>query len=294
MTDTAPSFATEVSEVDAMLAALHEMTDVDETTDQESSTGTEEHPAGDAGSEGLPAAGDEEGEAVAQTSPPIAPPGTIEFEGQYLPIEDVRALVALNEKLKAEPETAQRVAEAITPKPADNVLPEWLDPDDTTSVRLYEEMQAAKAETARLQAHAAQTNERDQRARVVDSFRSAVSGFKAKYPDLSDDQIAKVADATGRANIVEGLERTEGSLTAAFDRGMEMTLWSDPALRSLVVEAQGDKVSPKSDRKRKQSALSGSGGSVPRTKEPKVPKTRDELMATMLNAVRSDPDLAGS
>jgi len=286
MTDTAP---TEISEVDAMLAALHEIVDEEPETEE---TSTQEE--GATGGDAAQGAGGEVEASPEERPPSLAPPGTIEFEGQYLPIDEVRALLALNDRLKAEPDTAQRVGEALKPAARANVLPEWIDPEDTTSVKLYEEMQSARAETARLHAANAQSTERDQRARVVDSFRSAVAGFKAKYPGLSDEQVAKVADATGRANIVEGLERTEGSLTAAFDRGMEMTLWSTPDLRSLVVEAQGDKVSPKSDRKQKQSALSGSGGSVPRTKEPKVAKTRDELMANMLNAVRSDPDLAGS
>lgn len=237
---------------------------------------------------------DEHGNDIKAEEPEvvIAPPGTLEFEGQFLPIDEVRALLALNDRLKAEPETAQRVAEAITPKqPVANVLPEWIDPEDGTAVKLYEEVQAAKAETARLQAANAQVNERDQRARVVDAFRTAVSSFKTQYPHLTDEQVAKVADLTGRANIVEGLERSEGSLTAAFEKGMNMTLWSDPSLRTL---AEGDKVKSKSDRKQKQSALSGSGGSVPRNRETKVAKTRDELMANMLDHVRSDPDLAGS
>jgi hypothetical protein len=292
VTDTsAPSFPTEISDVDAMLAALNEI--VEEAPKPE-----EEEPEPVAAKDPYPHGVDEHGNDIKPDEPEvaIAPPGTIEFEGQYLPIDEVRALLALNDRLKAEPETAQRVADAISPKtaPVANVLPDWVDPEDTTAVKLYEEVQAAKAETARLQAQNAQVNERDQRAKVVDSFRSAVSSFKAQYPHLTDEQIAKVADLTGRANIVEGLERSEGSLTAAFEKGMTMTLWSDPTLRSLVAEPEGAKVKSKSDRKQKQSALSGSGGSVPRNRETRVAKTRDELMANMLDHVRSDPDLAGS
>lgn len=290
---TAP-FPTEMTEVDQMLASL---SDLAEGSPDSPSSDTEDPEPQDGGElaplDAEPGEG-EGGPAGDDTGAALAPPGTIEVEGQYLPIDEVRALLALNDRLKAEPETAQRVSDAIKRQERANVLPEWIDPEDSTAVRLYEEVQSARAETARLQAANNQTNERDQRARVVDSFRSAVSSFKSKYPGLSDEQIAKVADATGRANIVEGLERSEGSLTAAFDRGMEMTMWSDPNLRSLVAAAQSDSVRPKTDRKQKQSALSGSGGTVPRTREQKVAKTRDELMENMLNAVRTDPDLAGS
>lgn len=82
MTDTA-SFPTEINEVDAMLAALHEMADegteeIEETSEHHEESG----PGGEA------TAG--ESEEAAPEPPALAPPGTIEFEGQYLPIEDVR------------------------------------------------------------------------------------------------------------------------------------------------------------------------------------------------------------
>jgi hypothetical protein len=280
MTDTAQTFPSEMSEVDALNEIRDEGTPEEEVEEEEvkASLGVDEH-----------------GNDLAEPEPEpvLAPPGTIEFEGRFLPVDEVRALLALNDKLKNEPETSTRVAAALKePEPA-NVLPSWIDPDDPTAVRLYEEVQSAKAETAKLQAQNNQRSEQDRRAQVVDSFRSAVSSFKGRYPDLTEEQVAKVADATGRANIIEGLERSEGSLTAAFDRGMEMTLWSDPGLRSLVALAPDAKVSAKSDRKGKQSALSPSGGSVPRTRETKVAKTRDELLDNMLNAVRNDPDLTG-
>lgn len=277
---TAPAFPAEMSEVDAMLASLNEMTEV------------EPEPVPDEPGEVVEQEGEEEEPVIASPAPSLAPPGTIEFEGQYLPIDEVRALIALNDRLKSEPETATRVAAAIK-APETNVLPEWIDPTDPTAVRLYEDLQSTRAETQTLRAQIQARTETERRASVVDSFRTAVSGFKARYPDLSEEQVAKVADATGRANIIEGLERSEGSLTAAFERGMEMTLWSDPALRSLVASDGQGKVTPKSDRKGKQSALSTSGGTAPRTRERKPAKTRDELMANMLDAVRSDPDLAG-
>ena len=281
-TESAP-FPQEMSEVDAMLASLHELTntgtleqpDEEEASVEEDSIGSE--------------SGDEGGDDTSIASPSLAPPGTIEFEGQYLPIDEVRQLLAFSERLKTEPDFASRVREAAVPKPQSE-LPEWVDPDDAFQVRSYQEMQAAKAETSRIQAEQRATSERDQRARVVDSFRSAVTSFKSRYPNLDDEQVRRIADATGRANIIEGLERTEGSLTAAFDRGMEMTMWGTPELRSLAQQANADNVSGKkpSDRKSKQSALSGSGGSAPRTKAaPGPPKTRDELMARMLEDVRA-------
>jgi hypothetical protein len=279
---TTEEFPTEMSELDAFLASLHG-TDEVQTEEEETSTGATEE-----GSE-TGAAGEEETEATPTASVSLAPPGTIEFNGRFIPVDEVEQLLAFSERLKTEPDFANRVREAAVPKTTTE-LPPHVDPEDAFQVATWHDLQAAKAETARLQAEQRTASERDQRARVVDSFRNAVSTFKAKYPGLTDDQVRQIADATGRANIIEGLERTEGSLTAAFDRGMEMTMWGTPELRSLAQVANADNVSTKksSDRKSKQSALSGSGGSAPRTKPAAGrPKNRQELMDAMLADVRA-------
>lgn len=226
-----------------------------------------------------------------QASAPLTPPGYIDFEGQQLPVSDVRAFLELNERLRSDPATAERVTKALSPPQETPSLPDWIDPEDATTVQMYRHLEAVEQKANAFSAQAQQAAERDQRAKVVDGFRAGVSAFRAKYPHLDDDQIALVAQATGRANIVDGLERTEGSISAAFERGMEMTMWGDPKLRSLAEQDQQTKVPPK-DRKAKQTALSGSGGSTPQTKRPDTkPKTREELMARMLDDVRSDPDL---
>lgn len=255
----------------------------------------EETPESGTGEETGAATPETEGgeEAVAPPSAPLTPPGFIDFEGQHLPVADVRAFLELNERLRSDPAVAERVTKALSPPTEAPALPDWLDPEDQSSVKMWQHLQSVEANANTLRAQATQSQEREQRARVVDGFRAGVASFRSRYPQLNEDQVAAVAQATGRANIVDGLERTEGSIAAAFDKGLEMVLWSDPNLRSL---AQGDgttTVPPKSkDRKAKQAALSGSGGSAPQTnKTTSKPKTREELMGQMLDHVRSDPDL---
>lgn len=294
MTDTsAPevSVPDEMSEVDMMLSALGDIAHPNGGTSVESeepSAPTEE--PGDANPP-------EEPEPSEETPPPptasLTPPGYIDFEGQQLPVADVRAFLELNERLRSDPAVAERVTKALQPPAETPALPEWLDPEDTTAVNMYRELEAIKGRSNALAAQAAQVQERAQRAKVVDGFRAGVASFKARYPHLSEDQIAQIAQATGRANIVDGLERTEGSISAAFDKGLEMMLWSDPKLRSLAQPEAGATVPDKSNkRKAQQAALSGSGGSTPQTKRPDTkPKTREELMSRMLDDIRSDPDL---
>lgn len=274
-------------DLDQMLDGLHEIAG---TEPGETPGPSEEEGGGEAPSEG------EEGSEEVPTASSPTPPGYIDFEGQQLPVDQVRALLELDRKMREEPEVAARVGAALRPPAEPAALPEWIDPEDTQAVRLYQHSESVRAEANEAKAQLAQVSERDQRARVVDSFKTAVVQFRAKYPNLNDEQVAQIADATGRANIVEGLERTEGSLTQAFDRAMEMTMWGTPALRSLALASDGATVSPdkSKERKSKTAALSPSGGSAPRNSEKAArPKTREELMGTMLEAVRNDPSLTG-
>lgn len=284
-------FPRELSETDAamagideMLAGLHDLTETNETN------GDADNGEGEEGG-----SADETPVHVDDPADPV-PPGYLRFEGRDLPIDEVRGLLAFSERLKAEPDTAQRVATAVT-APTQTQLPDWIDPEDTATVKMYEHTEAIRAENSRLNAQVTQSAERDQRARVVDSFKSAVTAFKTEHPGLTDAQVAQIADATGRANIIEGLERSEGSLTAAFSKGMEMTMWGTPSLRSLALSDNDAKVTDNksADRKKKASALSSSGGSAPRNSPTRTaPKTRDELMEAMLADVRNDPSLTGA
>lgn len=280
-------------DTDAMLAELNDL--VTPSDDQAPEVGS---PSDGAPSDDPPAGDGEDDPSATEPTPQTVPPGMIEFEGELLPVDEVRQLLALNARLKADPEAAQRIAAAARAPKVDGTtppaLPDFIDPDDHATVALYTEVQALKAENARRAQAEANGAEATRRTQVVDSFRSAVANFKVQHPNLTDDDIRQVADATGKANIVEGLERSTGSLTLAFERGMEMTMWGDTELRSLAVADNAGTVAKKAaDRKSKSSALTGGGGSVSKsTAPPKVPKTRDELMAAMLQDVRSDPTLS--
>jgi hypothetical protein len=294
-TEEFPQEKTEIEaafpDLDEMLDGLHEIAGAEESTPSETPDGGGQEETGNA----PPAAAEEGGGAVSDTPSPV-PPGYIDFEGQQLPVDQVRALLELDRRMREEPEVAQRVGQALKAPEEPAKLPDWIDPEDTQAVRLYEHSESIRAENDRQRAQLAQVNERDARARVVDAFRGAVGSFKAAHPNLNDEQIAQIADACGRANIVEGLERTEGSLTQAFVRGMEMTMWGTPSLRSLALsEEQGSVAGKSKDRKQKTAALSPSGGSAPRTETRKaVPKTREEAAAMALQALREDPSLTGS
>lgn len=276
-------------DTDAMLAELHELTGV-LAVDEESPTreGVEEQPAGDE-----PVVGEHDDASDTAPSTPAVPPGYLEFEGRILPVEEVRALLALNERMKAEPEVAYRIHQAVTPTPtapAAETIPDWVDQDDPFQVNMWREQQRTRAEAEAAQARLAAQSETERRAQVVDSFRAGMAEFRSQYPNLTDEQAAMVADLAGRAGILDGLERSEGSLKAAFVKGMDMTLWATPQLRSAVLGGTGATVPPNGkseDRKVKAGALAPGGAPASKSATPERPKTREQLMDAMLADVRA-------
>lgn len=304
MTDTA-SFPRELSELetafpdtDAMLDELRELSGVSDEITDAGEHGTDA-PTRGAGSEGEapdPAAtAGTEGGASSSLPPSVAPPGTVQIGDEFVPVQEAQALLEFSRRMRTEPEVATRVSDALTRPTEPAALPEWVDPDDAFQVNMYHQNQQAMAAQAQTTAELQARAQRDRQAHVVDSFRSALSNFRSAHPNLTETQVSAIAHSTP-PEIIDGLERKEGSVTAAFERAMEMTMWSDPELRSLALADNAGNVAANksSDRKTKQSALSGSGGSAPRTRaETSRPKTREDVAAQALRAIREDPTLSG-
>jgi len=265
-------------DTDAMLAELHSIVGEDvEPADEPSADGEAEEPE----------------EAPAEEVPPaptsVVPPGYVEFQGRHWPVEEVQAMLALNQRMKESPELAQRVGQALTPAPETATLPEWIDPSDTTAVKLWEHQQRIDAEQRRIAAQAEARAADDRRTQVVDGFKDAVSEIRSRYPQLTDEQLYRAGDIAGRSGIFDGLERAEGSLRAGFVKGLDMVLWSTPELRSAVSGETATTVPANAkDRKMKQAALTPGGAPASKATQPvERPKTREQLMEAMLNDVRS-------
>lgn len=177
-----------------------------------------------------------------------------------------------------EPEPAPPAAEAAGEIDTPDSLPEWLDPDDEVSVRLYRELEASKAEARRAAQVATGTVEEvraDAAARERQAhIDAAVDKFRNMHPDFTDEEVASVRLHTASTVNVPGvMANFPGDPVEGLVRAMEIGSLTDEGVRDKVLgKAQPDPTEEKdAKRQRSLSALSGSGGS-PRRRAPKQAK----------------------
>src|SRR5580700_2222727 len=158
-------------DTDTLLAELHNLTEEEgtaqppETSEETTAPSVEE--------------AEEEGGTATDTPVALPPPGTIEIEGRAVPIEEVKALLALGDRLRTDEPAAKAVQEALRPTPttadetdASEDLPPWLDPDSAEQVRAWNRMKELESNMARSQQEEAANRHRQRQAEVADAWNS--------------------------------------------------------------------------------------------------------------------------
>jgi hypothetical protein len=319
MTDAMPGDSIEPElDIDAMLADLHanfpELSEEGETT-TEGDGGGDVEASGASTGDAIPETGvalepgEEQGGASAETT--LAPPGMVEVDGEYIPVETLRAYLTLDRQAQADPVKAERLRQAIVgdtgpapgapAAPDPNALPEWIDPNDTQAVFLYRQQQhiadeirqLGERETLRLQQQQVSADQA-RRQQVIDAWNDAIRAFAAANPGLTQQDLHAIANRAGELGMLDNPERVGGSLREGFAIAMDTAVWSTPALRERV--AAGGTVPSQEqlaeDRKRKSSALSSTSGSTPRTNQTEQPQgnTREAVMGSALDWLRTQGD----
>ena len=276
----------EVDEAEQLIAQLLEAQfnpqPADETGEEDAEEG---EPADDDADEVLPPGDEETGDEpdAAQTQEPT-PAAQVPGPFDTLTDSEKQALLRVRSLLTENPDIAEGfdnlVKQKFEPVP-DKTLPPEIDPEDSTSVKLWEQIQEVKAqnEAARAQSET-QLRETSQR-QVNNDISAAVDKFKVAHPNLSDDDIAHIRDHTAaNVNIANVMSNFPNDPVEGIVRSMEIGSMTDPHTRDKVLgvdskalEAQAEKA-----RKQKLSALSGSTGSGPRTKpQTKKPQNWNEV-----------------
>jgi hypothetical protein len=221
--------------------------------------------------------------------------GRLELKGTPLTELEADSLLHLRQLLISDPELAAQVngyletkqgraqppTAAVPPvddqAPVDTPtdLPDWIDPDDETNVRLYRELEAARAEAAKATATATGTVEqvqadarhRQQQADVL----QAVERFKVMHPDFTEDDINHVRLHTSSTVNVPGvMANFPGDPVEGLVRAMEIGSMTAEGVRDKVLGTpKPDPAAEDTKRKRTLSALSGGGGGATRRREPK-------------------------
>ena len=304
MSDSAPDEFGPIPEpeldLDSMLADLHSNFPAD---DPDADIGAESD-SGDAPPEGedVPPAEPSPSDVVITD---LLPPNLVEFGGEIMPIEEAQALIELNRQVKSDPAKAARVREAILGSQAapeyvgEQPLPDWIDPDDQSTVHLFRQQQRIDAELAEVKAseqrrqheHLSQQQE-VRKQQVITSFRSAMEQFHSEHPELDQSDLKGLVDQAATMRLLDNPESLdpEGSLVGGMMRALDTAMWAVPQYRQKAIEGDTlrSKAQESEDRKKKSSALSSSTGSAPRTTTQEArPTNRQEIMQNMLSDFRS-------
>jgi hypothetical protein len=228
----------------------------------------------------------------------------VQFGDELLPQNEVQALLELNRRVKADPDTASRVRQAVigqqqppTTAAAQGDLPVWLDPDDQQAVYLYRQQERIIAEQEEMkrnealrQQQALQQVESQRVTEVRDAFRASMKEFHTAHPTLDLEDLNKIANRAANMGLLENPEKVGGTLRGGIETALETAMWATPEYRDKVLSGATvpTREQKSADRKQKSTALSSSTGSVVRTQsqEP-TPSTRRELMAGALEFLRS-------
>lgn len=299
MTDTAPEYHEPELDLDAMLADLQ--------AGFPAPTAAEPASPADAGEEEPVEEAISSTESSSTETPEIPdtsdllPPGMVQFGDEVLPLEEAQALLELNRRVKDDPEKARRVREAVLGEartPVEESLPEWLNPDDDQAVFLFKQQQRINAELAEIknaEARRQQQFEQDQaetrKQQVITAYRSAIVQFSADHPEFDPEHVKGLTDEAYRMHLLDDPAKLdpEGSLTGGFLRALDTAVWATPQYRDLALAGGTvkSKAEQASERKQKQSALSSSTGSTPRSNQVPRATTRQEIMANMLDDLRA-------
>ena len=167
----------------------------------------------------------------------------------------------------APPQQQQPAGEVEPPK-----LPEFIDPDDDTSVRLWHEIQEARSEVRQTKGEMAQATVEASQAKVNADVAAALDRFKVDHPDLTDAEINNIRNYTSaNVNINGVMSNYPLDPVTGLVKSLEIGSMSDPSVRDKVLGIKrGDVGEQDRERQSNLSKLAGSSGAAAR--RPTAPK----------------------
>lgn len=201
-------------------------------------------------------------------------------------------LAPLNEPAPG-PQTPSPAGTAISPPPpapAADDEGEWLDPRAQAAInQLRGQINDLQQNFTQSLGPVVQTQQQADYNTRFAAINTAHSSFQTKY-GLTDEAMQSLEASIAEGQILPGLANRHGSLEAGMNAALEMIFWTtptyrDPYVQSRVTSQQAEQHTEQTATTRKQqlTALSGSGGSVPR-REP-VPTTPEDRHAAMVNEI---------
>ena len=208
--------------------------------------------------------------------------GRLELAGTPLTQQEAETLLGIRKLLIDHPDLGPKfnelVAEKITGRPAGGTqddeggtptppaLPDYIDPDDQQSVRLWNEIQELRNRQEASDTRAEEAVQAAGQSKVQADISAAVDRFKVAHPDLTDEDIANIRNYTSaNVNIPGVMSNYPMDPVEGLVKSLEIGSLTDPATRDKVLHVkQDDKGAADKARQADLTKLSGSTGSAPR------------------------------
>lgn len=192
---------------------------------------------------------------------------------------------------------------AATSSPSSSSAPsgdegdEWLDPRAQAEItRLNQELTQIKELFQQSVPQLVQSQQQAELTRNQSIIDQAIDVWAKDYT-LDEATLKDINAAVIQTGIFPSLVRQHNNdLAAATCAAFDMILWTTPQFRDKAAQQRATSIlnelaqSEQDDKAkaRKMSALSNSGGSVPRRELPSNPQTRDDRYAAMVEDIRRD------
>lgn len=229
--------------------------------------------------------GDATGGETVPTAPPVAEPIAPTDPLLALPADRRAALLALDEVITADPDTRERVFQAIrAPEPqARPSLPEHVDPESFEAQlwqgqrEILDRLDQDKAERVQ------QVRQTEQSNRLISAAQAAGQTIGQRY-NLSPEEVTALATTVGpQGSGLAGtlVSRPGRDPQQSFEEALDIAFWQDPELRSRVAGTVTPPAAPpapvvgptpeREERKRVLHALSGAASPVAGPPPERVP-----------------------
>jgi hypothetical protein len=223
---------------------------------------------------------------------------------------DIERLYSFDQYMRANPEAAQRVAEAIQPAPTGQppvspatpptpgTVDEWQEPTPPETLDLEDprdkimwDMQLtaqrtaweARQEVRKLNQSIVQDKQEQIQRQAAADMDTALSDFRAKFPGLNDDDVAAIRQEA--VPFVDGMMKQLPPVDALF-RSMEVAAYANTDLRKKLEAETPTPTARQHSRSRKQrlGSIAGTPRSAPKVEaRPAFTNDRD-----MVNAVAQE------
>ena len=148
---------------------------------------------------------------------------------------------------------------------------------------LWKELQEVKGQVGEVTAQSHEANLRLARQVAQQQLDTALSQFKAQYPNITDEEITSIRPIAGQ--LLPAIQQNTPDPVAAMKRALFVAAVENPTVGAKIVSPNTSQQQTSADRKKKLSSLGGSSGSAGRSPRRSAPSTDKDAVSELASAI---------